>query len=81
MDWIHHVPDPVWAALIGAIIASGVSFVVTILSNRNSRKQLQMQLDENARQRDRERTMTLRRDVYLPATEAITPRRCSGGPV
>jgi hypothetical protein len=65
---LSHVPDTVWAALI----AAGVAFVTTTLSNRNSRKQLAMQLDHNARQQKLEREMSLRRDVYLPAIEAAS---------
>ena len=64
---LHQVPDVVWAALI----AAGVAFVSTWLSNRNSRKQLRMQLASTAQQQDRDRTMSLRRDVYLPAVEAL----------
>jgi hypothetical protein len=78
MDWLHRtatlilylfvrVPDVVWAALI----AAGVAFVTTTLSNRNSRKQLQMQLNHSAQEQDRDRAMALRRDVYLPAVEAV----------
>src|SRR6266704_5415453 len=63
----RQVPDTVWAALI----AAGVAFLTTTLSNRNSRKQLQMQLSYSARERDRDRGMALRRDVYLPALEAV----------
>lgn len=65
---LSRVPDTVWAALI----AAGVAFLTTTLSNRNSRKQLQMQLSHSARERDRDRAMALRRDVYLPAIEAVT---------
>ncbi len=64
---LHHVPDVVWAALIAALVA----FISTVLSNRNSRKQLEMQLNNNAQQRDRDRAMSIRRDVYLPAAEAV----------
>jgi hypothetical protein len=67
LDALRHVPDVVWAALSGA----GLAFISTVLSNRNSRKQLQMQLNHDAAQKDRERAMALRRDVYLPATEAL----------
>lgn len=67
LDALHHVPEVVWAALIAALVA----FTSTVLSNRNSRKQLKLQLDDNALQRDRDRTMCLRRDVYLPAAEAL----------
>lgn len=79
MNWLYHVatlilcflarvPDVVWAALIAAAIA----FLATTLSNRNSRNQLQMQLTHGARERDRDRAMALRRDVYLPAIEAVS---------
>jgi hypothetical protein len=62
-----HVPDTVWAALV----AAGVAFVTTTLSNRNSRKQLAMQLAHAADQQKSQREMALRRDVYLPAVEAV----------
>ncbi len=65
---LFHVPDTVWAALI----AASVAFVTTTLSNRNSRKQLRMQQDHNAGQQRLEREMSLRRDVYLPAIEAVS---------
>jgi hypothetical protein len=61
------IPDTVWAALIAASIA----FIATTLTNKNSRSQLRMQLQHEAQQRDRERAMALRRDVYLPAAEAL----------
>jgi len=67
----HHVPETVWAALI----AAGVAFLTTTLSNRNSRKQLQMQLTHNAGQQKQEREMALRRDVHLPVIEAIVRAR------
>lgn len=63
----HYVPDVVW----GAFIAAVASYITARMTNRNSRTQLQMQLTADATQRDRERTMALRRDVYLPAAEAI----------
>jgi hypothetical protein len=66
-DALHRVPDVVWAALI----AAGVAFLTTTLSNRNSRKQLKMQLDSSAQHQKLEREMALRRDVYLPVAEAI----------
>lgn len=74
---LHHVPDTVWAALI----AAGVAFVTTTLSNRHSRKELRMQLDHNASERDRDRAMALRRDVYLPAIEAVTRTQAALGQV
>jgi hypothetical protein len=70
---ISDVPNTVWAALI----AASVAFVTTTLSNRNSRKQLAMQLDHNARQQKSEREMSLRREVYLPAMEAVSQIQAS----
>src|SRR6516165_5048463 len=61
------IPDTVWAA----VIAASIAFIATTLTNKNSRAQLQMQLQHDAQQRDRERAMALRRDVYLPAAEAL----------
>jgi hypothetical protein len=66
------------AVIYAAYIAAGaaalsavVSFVSSRLSNRNARQQLETQLKHDAEQRDRDRAMTLRRDVYLPAIEAV----------
>lgn len=67
VEWLHRLPDVVWGALTGA----GIAFISTLLSNRNSRWQLRMQLDHSAKQEDRKRSLDLRRDVYLPAAEAI----------
>lgn len=64
---LHYVPDVVW----GAFIAAVASYITAKMTNKNSRTQLEMQLTADANQRDRERTMALRRDVYLPAAEAI----------
>jgi hypothetical protein len=65
--FLRQVPDVIWSA----IIAAGIALFGTMLSNRNSRKQIRMQLDDTARQRESDRAMTLRRDVYLPAIEAV----------
>lgn len=64
---LRYVPDVAW----GAFIAAVASYVTAKMTNKNSRRQLQMQLTADATTRERERTMALRRDVYLPATEAI----------
>jgi hypothetical protein len=66
-DLIRRVPDTVWAA----VIAASIAFLTTILTNKNSRKQLRMQLQHEAQERERERAMALRRDVFLPAAEAL----------
>jgi hypothetical protein len=61
------IPDTLWAA----IVAAGIAFFSSCLSNKNSGRQLQMQLDQNARQQDPDRAISLRRDARLPAVEAI----------
>jgi len=65
------VPDTVWVA----IVATGIAFFSSYLSNKNSGPQLQMQLDQNTRQQDRDRAISLRRDAHLPAVEAIVRTR------
>jgi hypothetical protein len=67
---IKQVPDVVWAA----IIASGLTLGGVLLSNRNSRLQQHAALQHDAHQRDREREMSLRREVYIAAAEAISNR-------
>jgi hypothetical protein len=61
-----------------AYIASAVALFAAIgslfaswRSNKNSRRQLMLQLQHTSEQRDRDRAMSLRRDVYVPAVEAI----------
>jgi hypothetical protein len=61
-----------------AYIAAGVallsaigSWVASWRSNKNSRAQLVLQLQHAADQRDRDREMSLKRDVFLPAVEAL----------
>lgn len=70
--------DVVWAAIIASALTTGGVF----LTNRHSRKQQQEALKQDslqhiaslahdAEQRDKERKMSLRREVYLPAADAI----------
>ncbi len=65
---LKQIPDAVWAAIIASLLTLGGVH----LANRNSRKQHREALEHDARQRDREREMSLRREVYLKATEAIS---------
>ncbi|MBI4825332.1 MAG: hypothetical protein HY807_02780 [Nitrospirae bacterium] len=62
------IPDVVWAAIIASFLTLGG----VLLTNRGSNKRLTNQLLHDAQQRDRERSMELKREVYLKATEAIT---------
>jgi hypothetical protein len=69
------------AAGVALVVGAG-SFMASWLTNRNARaqqriqlqhasEQLRIQLQHTADQRDKDRAMALRRDVYLPAFEAI----------
>lgn len=67
VHWFSSIPDVVWAA----IIASFLTIIGVLLTNRSNRLELMIRLRHESDQRDREREMTLRRDVYVPAIEAI----------
>lgn len=69
---------PYVAAAI-ALLAAILSLVATGRTNRNARLQQERALAHDARQRDRERTMTLRRDVYIPIAQAISHAQSSLG--
>src|ERR1019366_95009 len=66
-------------AIYAAYIAAGVAFFAALLSfiaswvsNRTAKDRLERQLNHDTDQRNRERAMTLRREVYIPAMEAVT---------
>jgi hypothetical protein len=67
LEFLHRVPDVIWAALI----AAGISYFATRQTNKNSLRVVTLQLQHDSEERDRERAMALRRDVYLPAAEGI----------
>lgn len=60
--------EVVWAAIIASCLTLGG----VLLTNRNNRLELIARLKHDSDQRDRERQMALKRDVYVPAIEAIT---------
>jgi hypothetical protein len=60
----------VWA-LLAAIIGSCGALLISIVSVWNSRRQLRIQLERQAYEFKLSREMSLRRDVYLEAAEAI----------
>jgi hypothetical protein len=60
----------VWA-LLAAIIGSCGALLISIVTVWNSRRQLRIQLDRQAYEFRLSREMSLRRDVYLDAAEAI----------
>lgn len=60
----------VWA-LLAAIIGSFGALAISIVTVWNSRRQLRIQLERQAHESRVSREMSLRRDVYLEAAEAI----------
>ena len=59
-DLLRSVPETIWGVLLGAILAFGATFVAT-----------RLQLTHDAKQRERERRMSLRRDIFLEAADAV----------
>ena len=66
-----HLLETIPAAVYAATTASTITLIGLSLQNRGESKRNFERLVHDARQRDREREMTLRRDVYLEAAEAM----------
>ena len=66
-----HLLEAIPAAVYAATTASTITLIGLSLQNRGESKRNFERLVHDARQRDREREMTLRRDVYLEAAEAM----------
>ena len=62
------IPPTFWATLIGALFV----LVGVIVTNRANDRRLEKQLAHDRDAHNRERQMSLRRDVYLAAAEAIS---------
>lgn len=67
-SYLAMVPDVIWAALIASVLTFGG----VLLQLRSSRKEQLQTLAHDAKQRDREREMSLRRDVFIPAADAVS---------
>lgn len=68
MELLQKIPSEVWAAITASLITLGGVF----LSNRHARKQQISALEHDERERDKEREISLRREVFLEAAEAIS---------
>jgi hypothetical protein len=68
---IHGIPLALWVTIIVAVLSPIITLISVGRSNGASRKNLKDQLAHDADQRDRERKMSLRREVYLQAAEAL----------
>lgn len=63
----HSIPDVIWSGIIASFLTlSGV-----LISNRSNTTRLKTQLTHDREEKVKERTLSLRRDVYLKATEEL----------
>lgn len=61
------IPDVIWSGIIASFLTlSGV-----LISNRSNTTRLKTQLTHDREEKVKERTLSLRRDVYLKATEEL----------
>lgn len=67
-DWMQSLPD----TLVGIVIGSMFTLAGVVLTNRSNLKNLKLQLVHDRGEKARERSLSLRRDVYLGAAEAIS---------
>ena len=65
--FIENIPP----ALYGIIIGSFLTIIGVILTNASNTKQLRIQHEHERQLKDKERDLSLRREVYLQAMEAI----------
>ncbi|MBO1539612.1 hypothetical protein [Pseudomonas sp. OA65] len=64
---LKSVPDVIWSG----IVASCITLIGVMLSNRSNNARLKLQLDHDAREKSKEKISNLRREVYLKAVEDI----------
>jgi hypothetical protein len=67
-QWLQAMPD----TLIGVIIGSFFTLAGVVLTNRTNLRNLRLQLEHDRQQKAKERAMSMRRDVYLAAAEALS---------
>jgi hypothetical protein len=64
---MNGTPYLIWAALLG----SGLTLIGVLLSNWSSGKQLRKQLTHDSQEKQKDRILSLRKEVYLNATEQL----------
>jgi hypothetical protein len=75
IDILALVPGTLWGVVVGSFSSLGG----VMLTNRSSEKRLEKQFAHDRQLRVKEREHTLRKDVYLAATEAIAASIASVG--
>lgn len=69
---IYGIPLAIWVAIAAVVFAPLIALAGTLISNRNTRRNLRDQLRHDAQQRDLERKMALRREIYIEAASALS---------
>jgi hypothetical protein len=65
---VERIPATFWGVVIGAFFSLGG----VVLTNRAHDRRLRTQLEHDRELKNRDREMSLRKDVYLAATEAVS---------
>jgi len=65
--WLEIIPAAFWGIVVGSFFTLGGVF----FTNRANDRRLKAQLDHDRILKNRERELSLRRDIYLAATEAV----------
>lgn len=67
IEFLRDIPTAIWSVTLGSFI----TFLGVLISNSNNRKRLEIQLDHDAGLKKIERKASIRREVYLSATEEL----------
>jgi len=66
--FVEQIPATFWGVVIGAFFSLGG----VVLTNRAHDRRLRVQLEHDREVKNRDREMSLRKDVYLAAAEAVS---------
>lgn len=67
IEFLGSIPTAIWSVALGSLI----TFLGVLISNSNNRKRLEIQLSHDANLKKIERKESIRREVYLSATEEL----------
>lgn len=67
-NWLTSWPD----TLAGVVIGSFFTLAGVVLTNRTNLRNMRLQLEHDRCQREKERALSMRRDIYIGASEAIS---------